>query len=61
MRYVFNVIASIGRQIDVYRLIKIQKSHRPTVFFNVIAALKSNQYEFKHLDHLSDTHGAINN
>ena len=27
MRYVFNVIASDGRQIDVYRPIKIQKSY----------------------------------
>ena len=33
MRYVFNVIASVGRQNDVYRPIKIQKSYRPTVFF----------------------------
>ena len=33
MRYVFNVIASVGR--------KIQKSYRSTVFFNVIAALLS--------------------
>ena len=39
MRIVFNVIASVGRQIDVYRPIKIQKSYRPTVIFNVIAAL----------------------
>ena len=38
MRYFFNVIASVGRQNDVYRPIKIQKSYRPTVFFNVIAA-----------------------
>ena len=41
MRFVFNVIASVGRQIDVYRPIKIQKSYRPTVFFNVIAALST--------------------
>ena len=33
-----NVIASVVRQIDVYRPIKIQKSYGPTVFFNVIAA-----------------------
>ena len=39
MRYVFNVIASVGRQTDVYRPIKIKKSYRPTEFFNVIAAL----------------------
>ena len=32
MRYVFNVIASVGRQSDVYRPIKIQKPYRPTVF-----------------------------
>ena len=32
MRIVFNVIASVGRQIDVYRPIKIQKSYRLTVF-----------------------------
>ena len=32
-------VASVGRQIDVYRPIKIQISYRPTVFFNVIAAL----------------------
>ena len=32
VRIVFNVIASVGRQIDVYRPIKIQKSYRPTVF-----------------------------
>ena len=38
MRYVFNVIASVGRQNEVYRPIKILKSYRPTVFFNVIAA-----------------------
>ena len=39
VRYiVFNVIASVGRQNDVYRPIKIQNSYRPTVFFNVIAA-----------------------
>ena len=38
MRYVFNVIASVGRQNYVYRPIKIQKSYRPTVFFNVILA-----------------------
>ena len=38
VRIVFNVIASVGRQIDVDRAIKIQKSYRPTVFFNVIAA-----------------------
>ena len=36
MWYVFNVIASVGRQIDAYRPIKIQL---PTVFLNVIAAL----------------------
>ena len=39
MRYVSNVIASVGRQNDVYRPIKIQKSYRPTLIFNVIAAL----------------------
>ena len=39
VRIVFNVIASVGRQIDVYRPIKIQKSYRPTVFFNEISAL----------------------
>ena len=39
MWYVFNVIASVGRQIDVYRSIKIHESFRPTVFLNVIAAL----------------------
>ena len=39
MSYVLNVIASVGRQNDVYRPIKIQKSYQPTVFFNVIAAL----------------------
>ena len=39
MRIVFNVIASVGRHIDVYQPIKIQKSYWPTVFFNVIAAL----------------------
>ena len=32
MRYVFNIIASIGRQIDVYRPMKIQKPNQPTVF-----------------------------
>ena len=32
------VIASVGRQNDVYRPIQIQKSYRPTVFFNAIAA-----------------------
>ena len=36
---VLNVIASVGRQIDVYQPIKIQNSYRPTVFFNVIAVL----------------------
>ena len=40
MRYVYNLIASVGRQIDVYRPIKIQKSYRPTVCFNVITALR---------------------
>ena len=39
MSFVFNVIAPIGRQNDVYRLIKIQKFYRPTVFLNVISAL----------------------
>ena len=39
MWYVFNVIASVGRQIDVYRPIKIHKSYRPTMFLNVIAVL----------------------
>ena len=39
MWYVFNVIASVGRQIDVDRSIKINESYRPTVFLNVIAAL----------------------
>ena len=39
MWYVFNVIASVGRQIDVYRSIEIHESYRPTVFLNVIAAL----------------------
>ena len=39
MWYVFNVIASVGRQIDVYRSIKIHESYRPTVVLNVIAAL----------------------
>ena len=34
MGFVFNVIASVGRQNDVYRPINIQKSYRPTVFFN---------------------------
>ena len=43
VRIVFNVIASVGRQIDVYRPIKIQKSYRPTVFFNVISALAYNK------------------
>ena len=38
VRIVFNVIASVGRQIDVNRPIKIQKFYRPTVFFDVIAA-----------------------
>ena len=32
MGIVFNVIASVGRQIDVYRPIKIHKSYRPNVF-----------------------------
>ena len=32
VRIVFNVIASVGRQIDVYPPIKVQKSYRPTVF-----------------------------
>ena len=36
--YVFNVIAPVGRQNDVYRPIKIQKSYWQTVFLNVIAA-----------------------
>ena len=36
-RVVFNVIAPVGRQNDVYRPIKIQKSYRPIVFLNVIA------------------------
>ena len=40
MRCVFNVIAPVGRQNDVYRPIKTQKSYRPTVVFNVIAALR---------------------
>ena len=39
MRYVFNVIALVGRPVDVYRPIRILKSYRPTLFFNVIAAL----------------------
>ena len=39
MWYVFNVITSVGRQIDVYWPIKIHESYRPTVFLNVIAAL----------------------
>ena len=39
MWYVFNVIASVGRQIDVFRSIKIHKSYQLTVFLNVIAAL----------------------
>ena len=44
VKYVFNVIASVGRQNDVYRLIKIQKSYRPTVlFFDLIAALGMEQ------------------
>ena len=43
VRIVFIVIASVGRQIDVYRPIKIQKFYRPTVFFNVISALKANK------------------
>ena len=43
MRYVFNVIASVGRQNDVYRPIKLQKIYRPTVFFNVIAAKVADQ------------------
>ena len=33
MGFVFNVIASVGRQNDVYRPINIQKSYRPIVFF----------------------------
>ena len=32
MRYVFNVIASVGRLNDVYRSIKMRKSYRSTVF-----------------------------
>ena len=36
--FVFNVIAPIDRQNDVYRPIKIQKFYRPTVFLNVISA-----------------------
>ena len=39
MRYVFDVIAPVGPQNYVYRPIKIQKSYRPTVVLNVIAAL----------------------
>ena len=39
MWYVFNVIASVSRQIDVYLPIKIHKSYRPIVFLNVITAL----------------------
>ena len=42
VRIVLNVIASVGRQIDVYRPIKIQKSYRPTVFLNVIPAYREN-------------------
>ena len=41
MRYVLNVIAPVGRQNDVYRPIIIQKSYRPTVVLNVIAAFFS--------------------
>ena len=33
MGFVFNVIASVGQQNDVYRPINIKKSYRPTVFF----------------------------
>ena len=43
VRIVFNVIASVSRQIDVYRPIKIPKSYRPTVSFNVIAALSADK------------------
>ena len=46
MRFVFNVIASVGRQNDVYLPIKIQKSYRPTLFFNVIAALLENYSKY---------------
>ena len=38
VRYVFNVIAPVGRQNDVYRPMKIQNSYRSTVVLNVIAA-----------------------
>ena len=54
VRFVFNVIASVGRQNDVYRPIKIQKSYRPTVFFNVIAALLS-LHTFHHNEFLLKT------
>ena len=39
MGFVFNVIASVGRQNDVYRPINIQKSYRPTVFFLMLVCL----------------------
>ena len=34
--FVFNVIASVGRQNDAYRPINIQKSYRPTVFLMLV-------------------------
>ena len=48
MRYAFYVIASVGRLNDVYRPMKIQKSYRPTIFFNVIAAKVLNSSKFCH-------------
>ena len=36
MGFVFNVIASVGRQNDVYRPLNIQKSYRPTVFLMLV-------------------------
>ena len=45
MRIFFNVIAPVGRHNDFYRPIKIQKSYRPTVFFNVIAAKENVRWQ----------------
>ena len=42
-------LAPVGRQNDVYRPIKIQKSYRPTVFLNVIAPLGHTTLMYRHL------------
>ena len=47
MRYVLNVITPVGRQNDVYRPIKIQKSYRPIVVLNVIAAFSMKEIQEK--------------